>query len=228
MDQPRIEQIYNEMEEINVNLAEDPRNQGSLYITSKIAEVTNARDKLNALSKDVERAFRAQRSASRLKKLMLTRMTEIEILALSGVEGISFQEKQVRAKHAAIKKIREQTFEDLKQSNQLPEGTTEAEHLSTIEDEIAESENVEEELQALRKVVEEKQKHLSELDSGVRLQERAIDSEMKNLQPNVMRSRVVRKPDVQRPQSDVSFSQLTEDSPSQIESVDKTVVSRED
>lgn len=228
MDQPRIEQIYNEMEEINVNLAEDPRNQGSLYITSKIAEVTNARDKLNALSKDVERAFRAQRSASRLKKLMLTRMTEIEILALSGVEGISFQEKQVRAKHAAIKKIREQTFEDLKQSNQLPEGTTEAEHLPTIEDEIAESENVEEELQALRKVVEEKQKHLSELDSGVRLQERAIDSEMKNLQPNVMRSRVVRKPDVQRPQSDVSFSQLTEDSPSQIESVDKTVVSRED
>jgi predicted nucleic acid-binding Zn-ribbon protein len=183
MKPERFEQIYEAMSKLEVTLSSDPRTQGSYYITSKIAEVTKCVESLNILSQEVERAWRSTKSNVRILRLKLSRRAEHEFLNSSVIDGLSFAEKQLKSKHAAIQSLREDDFREMQQANKLPPGVTEAKQLPTIEDEILELENLEDEILALRKVMEEKRKHFSDIDSGIRLQERSIDAEMRNLLP---------------------------------------------
>jgi len=194
MTPQRIAEIYDKLTEIFVRMDSDPRVQGPLYILSKITEAAEKMLELNELWQETEKSWAQVRNQVRSLEFELKQTSDFYLGELREL-SVSFEEKRVISRQKAVQRIRVKRQQE---NPNLPENAP------SIEDEILQAKNLEEDLRALRSAIEDKKAHVKQVDSGIRLQEKTMNEERASssrAQPRNMRATF-------RPEATEEWSQL--------------------
>lgn len=182
MTPERIQEIYDLLAEHHVDLADDPTLRGPGYIPKMIQTVLQKSQSLAQLKAEIERAFGQSRNQVRLLKHGIKQRTELFMRTspIADME-VSVIEKRIHAEAAMEEQYREAVVKDATDLhaadpvNNPPPPLLE--NVKGLQQELTDWENIEEDLRALRSSVEEAIKHIKSVDSGVRLQNQAMDVE---------------------------------------------------
>lgn len=173
MDAARYDQILREVCDMHVRIHADPRTQGSGYVSSKICEVNEAVDKVNGFAQEVEVALARSRNELRDFELESKMFFEAAMMELMETEGYAYQEKVIKARAEATRKIKDKRIqESMEAGNPITE-------VDCIDKEIVALKKEEENLRALKTMVDEKRAQLKATDSQIRLQNTSIETEMR-------------------------------------------------
>ena len=175
MDRARVEEIDNIISNLHVELAPDPRTQGPGYIARKIKEALDGSEEANKYFTEVGKAFVRQKERVSLLELEIEEGTRAHLLsrAIQDLEGISMEEKKARALMNLEKGHRDEVIAEYRSRGQTPPA-----RIPTLKQDLHEAKSMEEILRDLLARIKEKISSLKRTDSGVRLQQRAMENEL--------------------------------------------------
>jgi len=173
VDAARVQEIYEIVSSVHVQLQEDPRVMGPGYISRTIQRTRDAEEKVNGFYTEVQQSLSAYRQELSLRELdrkvrlrQKLMSNEIRTLEVSANERAAHAEASLENEYRAEAKLA------LEQ-----EGKPIPAHVHSLEEEIVLLQNNIEALRTLLDVINEKKASLNKTDSAVRLQEKAMDTE---------------------------------------------------
>lgn len=175
MDQSRINEIYELVGAVHVALAEDPRVMGPGYVSRTIQRCREADEHVNGLYTEVQQELSRLRQELSLKTLdrkvrMRAKLMSAEIRGLE----ISANERHAHAEASLEIEYKAEVRARYEQANVTPPV-----EIMTLEAEMVDLENQIEASRTLLDVINEKKGSLNKTDSAVRLQEKAMETEVR-------------------------------------------------
>jgi hypothetical protein len=170
----RLEQILEELQDptLRPKLAKNPTTMGSSYISGKAVEITEAKERVNALGEELELALsKADINLSDLKEQLELR-TEVQLLSLTphDVEGMDATTRKALAKKRAEESWLTEMLQIAQQEGKTPPNTT-------LRAEIQAAEAWFKKLKTVSKIVDNRRQDLTRLDSTLRLQLTSVQVE---------------------------------------------------
>lgn len=175
MEQQRINEIYELAGAIHVQLSEDPRVMGPGYVSRTIQRCREADEQVNGLYTEVQQELSRLRQEHSLKELdrkvrLRAKLMSADIRSLE----IAANERHAHAESALEREYQAEVRARYEQANELVPLV-----IMTLEQELVDVQNQIEAARTLLDVINEKKGSLNKTDSAVRLQEKAMETEVR-------------------------------------------------
>jgi hypothetical protein len=159
--------------ELRIKLAANPTTMGPRYISEMIAKVLAAKSVINEWAEEVERAYTKSQILENDLETELALRTDMEINQIDpqDIEGMDAASRKALVRQ----RVEEGYIQDLKMSsgpNTIPPGPFQ------LWEDLRAAQNCNIELKSLLKMLDRRRDELNKLDSGVRLQQKTIDTEV--------------------------------------------------
>jgi hypothetical protein len=170
MDNARIEEIYNQIVDLFIPLAPDPRTMGPGYISATVAKIQESRETVNGIFNEVQRARTTVRNRLSLLELDLKTRRRNKLLSPE-VQSLEIASAE---KMAHAEKLVDEDYE-----TEIRRETPDTPRVISLEEQIVQEKAHDRDLDTLLEVLKEKKSELNRTDSDLRLQQSAVETEAK-------------------------------------------------